>query len=79
MSTHKRTDGCIELSYGYDEKTNQYFYKIVDLNRKHINNGIVDHGGSKTTGLTPIIMAEKLKKFGAPKEHIQRVLYMKKI
>jgi hypothetical protein len=52
---------------------------VYDLTKKHFNKGLIDSAGSVSTGMPPIVLAEKLKKFDAPTEHIQKILWMKKI
>ena len=79
MSEYKKRSGQIELRYGYDDDVGEYWYEIYDMARKQINDGLVESGGSKTTGMPPLVLAERLKKFGAPKEHIQKVLWMRRI
>jgi hypothetical protein len=69
----------IEFHYGYNEQNGEYWYSVYDKTRKHINGGLIDRGGSKSTGMPPIVLAEKLKKFGGNVEHIQKILWMKKI
>jgi hypothetical protein len=79
MSKYVLNKGLLQIHYGWDDKTKEYFYYVYDLGRIHINNGLVDYAGSKSTMMPPIVLAEKLKIFDAPIEHIQKVLYMKKI
>jgi hypothetical protein len=79
MSKYIKRNGLIELHYGWDDSKNEYYYYVYDLSRKKINNGLVDFAGSKTTLMPPIVLAEKLKKFNAPLDHIQKILYMRKI
>jgi len=79
MSKYIKRKGLIELHYGWDDTKKEYYYYVYDLSRKNINNGMVDFGGSKSTMMPPIVLAEKLKIFDAPVEHIQKILYMLKI
>lgn len=79
MSSYTKKSGQIELNYGYDEEIGEYWYEIYDNARKHINGGLVESGGSKTTGMPPLVLAERLKKFNADPEHIKKVLWMRKI
>jgi hypothetical protein len=79
MSKYIKRKGLIELQYGWDDTKKEYYYYVYDLSRKNMNNGLVDFAGSKSTMMPPIVLAEKLKIFDAPIEHIQKILYMKKI
>lgn len=79
MSKYKRKSGSIEFYYGWDEQVQEYWYEVYDTTRKHINGGLLEQGGSKTTGMPPLVLAEKMKQFGAPTEHIRKVLWMRKI
>jgi len=79
MSKYIKRKGLIELHYGWDDSKKEYYYYVYDLSRKNINNGLVDFAGSKSTMMPPIVLAEKLKTFDAPTEHIQKILYMRKI
>jgi flavin-dependent dehydrogenase len=79
MSKYIKKKGLIELHYGWNDSTKEYYYFVYDLSRKNINGGLVDYAGSKSTMMPLIVLAEKLKKFDAPIEHIQKILYMRKI
>lgn len=79
MSRYFVQDKHIELHYGYDEQLAEWWFQVYDNARKNINDGLVDEGGTRTTNLSPIELAEKLKRFNAPVEHIQKILYRKKI
>jgi hypothetical protein len=79
MSEYVKRKGAIEFRYGYDEDIGEYWYEVYDHARSHINDGLVEEGGSKSTGMPPLVLAEKLKQFNAPLEHIQKVLWMRKI
>ena len=71
--------GHLEFHYGFNEQIGEYWYSVYDKTRKNINNGLVDQGGSKTTNMPTIVLAEKCKQFNAPIEHIQNILWMRKI
>jgi hypothetical protein len=79
MSHYTLQSANLTFHYGYNEQIGEYWYSVYDKTRKHINSGIVDQAGSKTTGMPPIVLAEKLKQFNAPTDHIQKVLWMRKI
>lgn len=79
MSHYVKKSGNIEFHYGYNENIGEYWFKVIDNTRKHINNGVVEQAGTKKNNMPPLVLAEKLKKFGANKEHIRRVLWMRKI
>ena len=79
MSHHIKKSGHLEFHYGYDEQVEEYWYKVFDKTRRKINNGLVEQAGSKMNGMPPLVLAEKLKQFGADEEHIRRVLWMRKI
>tara|TARA_B110000503_G_C7146316_1_gene413150 strand:- start:795 stop:1034 length:240 start_codon:yes stop_codon:yes gene_type:complete len=79
MSRYVVKSKHIELHYGYDEQIGEWWFQVYDNARKQIEDGLVDEGGTKTTNLTPIELAERLKKFEAPVEHIQKILWRKKI
>jgi hypothetical protein len=79
MSHYIKKSGSIDFHYGYDDKVGEYWYQVFDKTRANMNNGLVEQGGTKTNGMPPLVLAEKLKKFGADKEHIRRVLWMRKI
>jgi len=80
MSTYKLKKGSLLLIYGYKQSLggNGYYYRVYDFTRKHINKGIIDSGGFNSI-LPPVLIAEKLKQFNAPLEHIQKVLWMRRI
>lgn len=81
MSEYSKKSGNIMLKYGFDEEVKEYWYEIYDLNFKSKlgGDGLIESGGSKTTGMPTIVLAEKLKQFKVNPEHIKRVLWMKKI
>lgn len=79
MSRYTKRSGQIEIHYGYDEEVGEYWYEVYDKARKHIDDGLVETAGSKTTGMPPLVLAEKLKQFDADPEHIKKVLWMRKI
>ena len=79
MSRYVVKKGNLEFHYGYNESNGEYWYSVYDRARKHINKGLVDQAGTISTGLPPIVLAEKMKRFEAPLEHIQKVLWMRKI
>lgn len=79
MSRYVLKSGHLEFHYGYNEQIGEYWYSVFDKARKDINGGLIDQAGSKTTGMPPIVLAEKLKQFNAPLDHIQKVLWMRKI
>jgi|LakMenE01Jun11ns_1017448.scaffolds.fasta_scaffold9354066_1 hypothetical protein len=79
MSRYIMKSGHLEFHYGYNEQIGEYWYCVYDKSRKTINNGLIDQGGSKTTGMPTIVLAEKCKQFKAPIEHIQKILWMRKI
>jgi hypothetical protein len=79
MSHYTLKSSHLEFHYGYDEGVGEYWYEVVDKGRMQINEGIVESGGSIETNMPPLVLAEKLKQFGAPTDHIQKVLYMRKI
>lgn len=79
MSRYIKRKGLLEIQYGWNTIKREYFYEVYDLTKKHINKGLIDSAGSVSTGMPPIVLAEKLKRFDAPTEHIQKILWMKKI
>lgn len=79
MSHYIEKSGILEFHYGYDEQYGEYWYEVYDKTRKHINKGLVESAGTKRNGMPPLVLAEKLKQFGANEEHIRRVLWMRKI
>lgn len=79
MSKYRIISRCVIFEYGYDDDEKEYYYRVYDTTRKHINNGLIEFGGSRTTSLPPIVLAEKLKQINAPQEHIQKILWMRKI
>lgn len=78
MSNYKKKSGSIVLHYGFDTNSLEYWYEVYDLNRKQIDEGFIE-GNSSSVGLTPLLMAEKLKQFKAPDHHINNVLLLKPI
>jgi hypothetical protein len=79
MSKYVQKSGAIEFHYGWDEKHQEYWYQVYDNTRKHIDDGLLENEGSKSTGMPPLVLAEKMKQFNAPTEHIRKVLWMRKI
>jgi len=79
MSRFVKRKGLLEIHYGWNNSQKEYFYEIYDLTKKHLNKGLIDSAGSRSTSMPPIVLAEKLKRFEAPTEHIQKILWMKKI
>jgi hypothetical protein len=80
MGSHVRKSGSLEFHYGYRERTREYWYMVVDKNMKHVyRDGVMEFQSTATTGMSLIVMAEKLKQFEAPQEHIQKILLMRKI
>lgn len=79
MGAYKQVSGSIEFHYGFDEQVGEYWYQVIDSTRSHINDGIVEEGGTKLNGMTPLVLAEKMKQFNAPQDHIRKVLWMRKI
>jgi hypothetical protein len=79
MSRYVLKQGTLHFHYGYDENNQEHFYEVYDSSRMWMNNGLIDSGGTRRTLLPPIVLAEKMKKFQAPVEHIQKVLWMRKI
>lgn len=79
MSRYVTKSKHIELHYGYDEQLDEWWFQVYDNARLQINDGLVDEGGTRTTNLTHIELAEKLKRFEAPVEHIQKILVRRKI
>lgn len=79
MSRYVIKKGTLEFHYGYNESNGEYWYSVFDRTRKQINNGLIDQASTLSTGLPPIVLAEKMKRFEAPVEHIQKVLWMRKI
>ena len=79
MSRYVKRKGLLEIHYGWNTLHKEYFYEVYDLTKKHSNKGLIDSAGSVSTGMPPIVLAEKLKRFDAPTEHIQKILWMKKI
>lgn len=79
MSKYEQKSGSLEFHYGYDDVVGEYWYEVYDTTRRHLNGGLVEEGGTKTNNMPPLVLAEKMKRFNAPQEHIQKVLWMKKI
>ena len=79
MGSHKKKSGHLVFHYGYNEQVGEYWFVVVDLTRKHIKKGVVERQGTKFNNMPPLVLAEKMKQFGAPLEHIQKVLWMKRI
>ena len=79
MSRHIKKSKHIELHYGFDEQIGEWWFQVYDNARRQISDGLIDEGGTLTTNLTHIELAEKLKRFDAPVEHIQKVLCRMKI
>lgn len=79
MASYKERSGNLEFHYGWDDVKKEYWYKVYDLNRRHINGGLIDAAGSRSSNMPPTLMAEKLKQFNAPQEHVKKVLWLKKI
>jgi hypothetical protein len=79
MGSYKKKSGHLEFHYGYDDEVGEYWYTVIDTTRLHINEGILEEQGTKLNNMPPLVMAEKMKQFGAPVDHIQKVLWMKKI
>lgn len=78
MSSYKKQSGSIVLHYGFDEQSLEYWYEVYDLNRKHIDEGFIE-GNSSSHGLTPILMAEKMKQFEVPEHLVNNVILLKPI
>jgi hypothetical protein len=78
MSRYILKSGVIEFHYGHDGKLG-YYYEVFDVTRRHFNNGLIDKASSTQTMMPNLVLAEKLKKYQAPTEHIQKVLWMRKI
>lgn len=79
MGQHKIKDGHLEFHYGYDERIREFWYQVIDNSKLHVNDGIVDDGGTISTNMPILVMAEKMKQFKASKSHIQKVLFFRKI
>jgi hypothetical protein len=74
MSAYKVKNGGIILEYGFNPVTKVYGYSLTDLALKR-----VILSSNTQSGLTNIELAEKMRTFNAPKEHILRVLTNKPI
>ena len=71
MSAYKKSKGAgIVLHYGLDSLTREYWYEVEDrgLNR------VVESQGTIETSAPNILIAEKMKEFACPVEHIEAVL-----
>jgi hypothetical protein len=79
MGSYVKKSGHLSFHYGYDDHVGEHWYEVIDKTRRHINDGVVEFGGTKTNNMPLIVLAEKMKQFKAPTEHIQKVLWMMKI
>lgn len=78
MSNFILKDKHIEFHYGYDPSNGEYWYQVYD-NTVSNNDGLVENQSSIITNMSNLLMAEKMKQFNAPTEHIKKILWMQKI
>ena len=74
MGKHVKKKGIIEMHYGYDEATGEYWLSVVDTFQKR-----TVYQNRTSMGLTPGEMAERMALMDCNEEHIQRVSIMKPI
>jgi hypothetical protein len=74
MSSFKVNKGGLVFEYGFNSMTKSYGYQIRDL---ALNRVILS--SNTESGLSNIELAEKMKEFGASKEHILKVISNKPI
>lgn len=74
MASYKIRNGGILFKYGFNPVNRTYGYSIEDLALKKI---VLNSNTQK--GLSNIELAEKMRTFNAPQEHILRVLSNKEI
>lgn len=74
MGSFKVTKGGLIFEYGFNSVTKSYGYQIKDLALKR-----VILSSNSEMGLSNIELAEKMKEFGASKEHILKVISNKPI
>lgn len=74
MASYKIKSGGILFEYGFNPVNRSYGYSIEDLALKRI---VLSSNTQK--GLSNIELAEKMRTFNAPQEHILRVLSNKEI
>lgn len=74
MGAHVKKRGVIEMHYGYDSGTNEYWIRVYDTFQKRNV-----YQNRTSLGLTPGEMAERMTLFDCDEEHIKRVSIMKPI
>ena len=74
MASYKIKSAGIVFEYGFNSVNRAYGYSIEDLALRR-----VVLSSNTQTGLSNIELAEKMRQFNAPQQHILRVLSNKEI